>query len=480
MKTIRIPRGNRFDIYIPIEWMDGGRVQAEELSNLQVVLKRSNHSETIPASIEITDSRFVVHPDDILPLGSYDITITAINGGNAVCLPLNNCFAVCEWANGANYADDVVCEKQVLVGVAVSDAELEALKAQYRAAIASAQAAEAAAEAARAEYDRKAEALDGVATEQTSQEILTAVENIDFDTTELAKVGTNVNATNTAILAAVSDNAALNTEVASAKQALVTAINGQGGDSSTSESLTELAQDVADLTVQRLDLQGYSFGEPEPTTIAEVLELGKTNVVAIDDYTTVHITGFARNNILQSVIYRVAETIVGSAFSGSTALEYAEFPRLIRSTSNNSIFEGCTSLKTLLMPNVTAFSVYHLCNNCTLLEFVDMSELATTIGGVAAVFTNAVNLIDVCIGKNLTTSFYILDSWNPTNVLADATKTATLNANIRNHIAAKVQDRTGQSALTITFSQALRNALETATEQAFAAKNWNISPARTN
>ena len=79
----------------------------------------------------------------------------------------------------------------------MTDAELEELKAEFRQASADARQAQADAEAAKAEYYRKAEALDDVAKEATSQQILTAVGNIDFTT--LAKQGDDPTATNTAI-----------------------------------------------------------------------------------------------------------------------------------------------------------------------------------------------------------------------------------------------------------------------------------------
>lgn len=88
----------------------------------------------------------------------------------------------------------------------------------------------------------------------------------------------------------------------------------------------------------------------------------------------------------------------------------------------------------------------------------------------------APNLIDIEVGEyeaNLN-----LEGWIPDNVLADAELTSQLDKNIREHIAMKVQDRKDLSDLTITFSQAVRNILTEATEQAFAAKNWNISPAK--
>lgn len=83
---------------------------------------------------------------------------------------------------------------------------------------------------------------------------------------------------------------------------------------------------------------------------------------------------------------------------------------------------------------------------------------------------SAVKLIDVEVGEMITN--LNCRYWNPTTVIADPTKLVTLNENIRNHIAAKVSDRTGQSALTFTVSTNLYNNLEQATKDAFTAKGW--------
>ena len=81
-------------------------------------------------------------------------------------------------------------------------------------------------------------------------------------------------------------------------------------------------------------------------------------------------------------------------------------------------------------------------------------------------------LIDVEVGE-MTTNLN-LRYWNPTNVLADETKKAQLLDNILHHIAAKVSDRTGQTALIFTISTNLYNNLEQATKDAFTAKNWEV------
>lgn len=87
-----------------------------------------------------------------------------------------------------------------------------------------------------------------------------------------------------------------------------------------------------------------------------------------------------------------------------------------------------------------------------------------------------VNLIDLTFGE-LETNVG-LSNWTATNVLADPDKTIQLQNNIHNHIAERVKDVSGESPLTITFSQGVRDVLLPETEALFAAKNWNIAPAK--
>ena len=85
------------------------------------------------------------------------------------------------------------------------------------------------------------------------------------------------------------------------------------------------------------------------------------------------------------------------------------------------------------------------------------------------------SLIDLEVGEQI--GNMDLRVWKALPILADEEKCATLNENIRNHMAARVSDRTGQDALTVTFSTDMYNALEQATFDAFAAKNWNVAGA---
>lgn len=90
---------------------------------------------------------------------------------------------------------------------------------------------------------------------------------------------------------------------------------------------------------------------------------------------------------------------------------------------------------------------------------------------------NVPRLIDVAFTGHIKCSLNF-SRWNPTFVLADADKTAEINANIRNNIVAHYEDRTGKSPHTFTVSQELRDAFTEETEAAFAAKNISISPAK--
>lgn len=85
------------------------------------------------------------------------------------------------------------------------------------------------------------------------------------------------------------------------------------------------------------------------------------------------------------------------------------------------------------------------------------------------------SLIDFEVGEQI--GNMDLRVWKALSILADEEKCAILNENIRNHMAARVSDRTGQDALTVTFSTDMFNALEQATLDAFAAKNWNVAGA---
>ena len=83
------------------------------------------------------------------------------------------------------------------------------------------------------------------------------------------------------------------------------------------------------------------------------------------------------------------------------------------------------------------------------------------------------NVEDIWVGE--TQENIELSAWNPTLVIQDAERLAMLNKNIREHIAARVSNRTGLSSLTFKISSNLYSNLEQETIDAFTAKNWIVA-----
>lgn len=93
------------------------------------------------------------------------------------------------------------------------------------------------------------------------------------------------------------------------------------------------------------------------------------------------------------------------------------------------------------------------------------------------------DLKDIIVGA-FTTNL-ICNFWNPTNVLADATKKTQLIENIKNHILARVSDATGGTQLVFTVSLNMYNAIASETIEwqgetmsladAFLTKNWLLA-----
>lgn len=206
-QQIKVVEGNAFAMLFPLKartyTLNGAPmdtdIDLEYLTNIVVKIGSTSYEYTKEAGgLQIME-------DGSLAKGTYDIVITGEYWGDKVRAAYYQALVVVAWNNQSDAeqyiaGSPIVCNAAYLIAGVLTDAELEALKAELRQDIADAEQAKADYEQAKADYDAKAEALDDVAQETTSQEILNAVGNIDFS--ELAKQGTNPNATNTAILAA--------------------------------------------------------------------------------------------------------------------------------------------------------------------------------------------------------------------------------------------------------------------------------------
>jgi hypothetical protein len=152
---------------------------------------------------------------DALARGTYDVVLTATYKGHAIKAAYFDSLTIVEW----NYQSDAqqcvqgspIMFEAGFVIYNLTDAELAALKEEYRIKIAAAQQAKEEAEQAKEEYIAKAEALDDVAQQTTLvqgvSDIREDISHIDIDTSNLAKQGSNAGATLTATQTAAQNGA---------------------------------------------------------------------------------------------------------------------------------------------------------------------------------------------------------------------------------------------------------------------------------
>ena len=204
--NIKVVEGNDFALLLPLKkrtYVSNVPIDEDiDATELQNVVFKIGAQEYTP---ELGTDGVRVVVTDKPTRGTYDIVLTATYHGSAIVAGYFEALTIVAWnyqSDAEQYVQGSPIEMQsaYVIGGTLTDAELVALKQQYIAAKEAMQQAQAAAEASKAAYDAKAEMLNDVAQETTSQAILNAIGRIDFS--ELAKQGSNPNATNTAILAA--------------------------------------------------------------------------------------------------------------------------------------------------------------------------------------------------------------------------------------------------------------------------------------
>lgn len=192
---------------------------------------------------------------------------------------------------------------------------------------------------------------------------------------------------------------------------------------------------------------------------------------------------------------------------GCTALTSVNMPNLKSITittgigsvspANNNFMAGCSLLQSVSLPMLTSVNTYRsggssalnvsMFNGCSSLESVSIATQAGNIdaqfgtGTVFTAFGSCPNLIDITFGQvadgvpTINADILLFIGWNPSNVLADQSKVATMNANIRNHIVSNLRDRSGIGTRTFYFNTNMQSYLEQATLDAFAAKGWTVA-----
>ena len=203
----RIIAGQAFIAAVPmyIQNADGSRVPVAvaTLTDIQceVRVKNGGIITDYAQGRDTANSILLDFPSGIAE-GVYSVTITAKLAGRVIKTAYMEAFEGVPYNRDTTYENFITGARVVLPdSVFVLSADTTAiagLEQQLQAAIEAAQDA-------KAEYDRKAAMLDGMAQQgedanATNTAIYNAVGNIDFST--LAKQGNNPDATNTAILAA--------------------------------------------------------------------------------------------------------------------------------------------------------------------------------------------------------------------------------------------------------------------------------------
>ena len=237
--------------------------------------------------------------------GPHNVELTATYFGVEIRAAYFECFTIVKWSYESNVRNFIPEAPQaselafVYVGI-TDDEELEALKQQYREAIAATETARLEYEAAKEELEEKAESLDDVAQQTTlvegiasvlqgfaplattaqlttvAQDILTAISHIDIDTTTLAKEQTLTNGIQS-ILTALNPKATT-ADVTAAKQAILDALSHISPEDPYSKALAQFF--------------GLPEALPEYTamTDSQIKQICDEDWVALYGYLTVEVT----------------------------------------------------------------------------------------------------------------------------------------------------------------------------------------------
>ena len=214
--TIKVPQGNAWQLLLPLstaKWRGQDLVTESidyrALEDIAVFIDGEEWDYTLQENGILCDI-----PAD-MPLGPHNTVITAAYFGVEVKASYFENFTIVQWSFESNVGEHlqdsplISSPAYIYVGI-TDDQELEALKQQYRNAIASCETARLQYEAAKAEYDEKAEALDDVAKQSTMlQEFaltLEAIAGIHIDIPEDIATEEDVTAAKQAILTAIANS----------------------------------------------------------------------------------------------------------------------------------------------------------------------------------------------------------------------------------------------------------------------------------
>ena len=216
IESVKVPQGNAFRLLMPFKtarWENNELVPDNiDIRYLEDVVITIDGVEWTDYEMDERGPIVQIGAEDFNELGAYNAVIEATYAGVAIRGAYYECFTRVEWSFESNVElhlpdSPLVAETSyVYIGI-TDDQELEALKQQYRNAIAACETARLQYEAAKEAYDEKAEALDDVAKQSTllqgTAALLEAIAGIHVDIPDNIATRQDVQTATEAILLAL-------------------------------------------------------------------------------------------------------------------------------------------------------------------------------------------------------------------------------------------------------------------------------------
>lgn len=499
----KITEGNAFSINIrQAVWRTLGGViqplQASELVDVHLYVG-SGSSKSTATEYHVTadgDTISAVMPAT-LKRGVYRTWLTAIYNGREVASNCDAAFEIVAFDEHYQaYAPERVDAPMAvyLQPADVTDAELEQLKAEFRAKNAALDAAKAEAEQARQEYIAKAEELENVATSEqvvalgalTSKEIGRVKELI----------GTPAEGQSDTLFAAINASpVVIIADVEQGKKEIAEAIVFKGGEAEASQSFTELANGIK-------NIEGFSeFGIEfidgyKPKNLSEVLCTFRNNVKSIEFLGTYidEYVAYKMENLTKFSAPNLENLSISDFCNKCTSLLELNLPKLKYINALGNFLSECSSLVELRLPELVVFprTTYFMTNmrslrrlyipKCTRCESSLTYRVTTLEQMVLGTLTyidpyfvgaNYLKYVEVGIGTNIDMSFKMWGNSESFNTNVD---TDEFNANFRSGIIERIYDRSGIDAPnTITLGQYAFAKLTEETIALALSKGWNIA-----
>ena len=175
--NIRITEGNAFALLLPLRTRTYVATRPIDEDIDYTLLNNIVFTfGGVEYAVEATERGVKIILPDTLAVGTYNAILTAEYLGNDIRAAYESAVTIVSWSEQSSaeqyiVGSPIVMRAAYVLSGAMTDAELEALKEEYRAKKAQLQQAIAEAEQAKEEFIEKAEQLNDVAKETTSQEI---------------------------------------------------------------------------------------------------------------------------------------------------------------------------------------------------------------------------------------------------------------------------------------------------------------------